>query len=122
VQGEALEYYFSADDLGGLEFKVGDPARPYFSAVLGEQLPLALKYLMNPAPSLCLRLQAPQGGSAQVDFYNVAGERVGGLNQAVQKGENQLCLDSVVASGVYFVRARMDGVKQAAQLKMVVKR
>jgi hypothetical protein len=122
VLEEALEYYFSAEDLGGLEFKVGDPASPYYSNVLGEHPALALKHYLNPAPSLCLRLQAPDSGSAQVEFFNVAGERVGGVSQSVQKGENLLCLDSVVSSGLYFARARMDSVKGSAQLKLVVRR
>jgi subtilisin family serine protease len=122
VNGDRLEYYFSAVDAGGSVVFMRHDTDPYLVAVYSVHEPLALKYLANPAPEICVRLVAGSAGIATVDFYSIDGEKVGSIRQQVQEGENRLCLGSIVASGVYFGRARMEGQRGMTQIKLAIKR
>jgi hypothetical protein len=81
-----------------------------------------IRHYANPSRELCVVLQAESGGMATVDFHSINGEKAGSKQVYVQIGLNQVCLDQVVASGIYFGSAKMEGLSEISRIKLAIRR
>jgi hypothetical protein len=117
-----FDYYFSAADANGKTIRSKDAASPWDIAILKEVDAVRMTALINPSPEICVRVESKQSDSLNLKVYNIAGELVENYSQAVIQGDNRICLDKVVASGVYFAVSSLAGQNDRATIKLAIKR
>jgi hypothetical protein len=68
---------------------------------------------------LNVQFEAPQGGKAQIEVFNVLGDRVFEATRATAAGTQREVIDlSTFNSGIYFVNITADGVRASRKVTL----
>ncbi len=79
-----------------------------------------LRVFPNPTDGLLnVQFEAPANGTAQIEVFNVLGERVFGTTRAMGAGVQRETLDlSALTGGIYFVNITADGVRASRKVTL----
>jgi hypothetical protein len=79
-----------------------------------------LRVFPNPTEGLLnVQFDAPQSGKAQIEVFNVLGERVFEATRATAAGTQREVIDmSTLTGGIYFVNITADGVRASRKVTL----
>lgn len=121
VAGRELDYSFHAVDSEGKGVVVHG-GKDYQVALFMPGAEFQARPYANPGASLCLRVTTAEASEGAVLFYNTAGELVGRVQAQLNPGENLVCLDSTVASGMYIAVAKGTEGQGSKFVKLAIRR